>query len=176
MPIEVREPEERRIAWTTAVSILFHVGLLLFLSAMAVPTIDLSALPDLTFNVTLDDGHDTEHDDSPAVERSAAPTTTVSEARLAAIADNVPDLIEPPPVVASASPAPETRDSATEESLSPVSIPSKEAETTENTEVLATSAPSEITVPISAAPPTPDTPDTAIPTAQQALLTRKVME
>jgi hypothetical protein len=176
MPIEVREPQERRIAWTTAVSVLLHIGVLLFLSAMAVPTIDLSALPDLTFNVSIDDGHDTEHDNSPAVERSAAPTTTVNETRLAAIADNVPDLVEPPPIVASASPAPEPREATTEESLSTVSIPSKEADVTENTEVLATSAPSETSVPISAAPPTPATPDTAIPSAQQALLTRKVME
>ena len=176
VPIEVREPEERRIAWTVAVSILLHAGILLFLSVIAVPTIDLSALPELTFNVSLEDGHDTEHDTSPAVERSAAPTTTVSETTPAAIADNAPEEVEPPPVVASASPAPEPRDSATEESLSPISIPSREAEATENTEVLATSAPSEVSVPISAAPPTPQTPETAIPTALQALLTRKVME
>src|SRR6185436_19953591 len=116
MPIDVREPEERRIAWTTAVSVLFHMAVLLFLGAMAVPSIDLSALPELTFNVSLDDGHDTEHDDSPAVERSAAPTKTMSETTPAAIADDAPSEIEPPPIVASANPAPEPREAVTEES------------------------------------------------------------
>ena len=176
MPIDVREPEERRIAWTTAVSVLLHVGILLFISIIAVPSIDLSSLPELTFNVSLDDGHDTEHDNSPAVERSAAPTKTVSETTPAAVADEAPSEIEPPPVVASASPAPESNEAKTEESLSPVTIPSETAETTENTEVLATTGPSETSVPITAAPPTPDAPENVIPTAQQALLTRKVME
>ncbi|HEU4625773.1 MAG TPA: hypothetical protein VFS52_13465 [Steroidobacteraceae bacterium] len=176
VPIEMREPEERRIAWTVAVSVLLHIGLLLLLSAIAVPSIDLRSLPDLTFNVSLDDGHDTEHDNSPAVERSAAPTTTVSETQPAAIADNAPSEIEPPPVVASASPAPEPREAPTEESLSPVSIPSQEAEATENTEILTTSAPSEVSVPVSAAPPEPEVVETAIPAQEQALLTKKVME
>jgi hypothetical protein len=175
MPIDVREPEERRIAWTTAVSVLFHLAVLLFLGAMAVPSIDLSALPELTFNVSLDDGHDTEHDNSPAVERSAAPTKTVSETTPAAIADDAPSEIEPPPVVASANPAPEPREAVTEESLSPITIPSLEAEATINTEILATSAESVLSVPITSAPPSPEAQE-AIPTAQQALLTRKVME
>lgn len=176
-PIEVREPEDRRIAWTTAVSVLLHLVLLFAIGIASTPSIDFSSVPGLSFDVTLDDGLDDEHQNSPAVERSAAPVTTVTQTSPAALADNQPSVVEPPPVVASASPAPETHESTlTEGSLTEVPVPSEVAEVTENAEVLATSGDSDLSVPILAEPPTPDAPENVIPTAQQALLTRKVME
>ncbi len=179
MPIDVRVPEDRRIAWTTAVSVLLHLVLLAFLGVASIPSLDLSSVHEVRFDVTLDDGRDTEHEDSPAVERSAAPTTTVNEtAAPAALADNQPTESEPPPVVASADPAPEPQEAPAEQSLSDVSEPSEPPGITTNTEVLATSGPSEFQVPITTEPPQveEEKPREPIPTAQQAVLTRKIIE
>lgn len=175
-PIEVREPEERRIAWTTAVSVLLHLAILLAIGVAAVPSMDFTSAPEVRFDVTLDDGLDEEHDNSPAVERHATPAKTLAEASPAALVEDNPTEVEPPPpVVASASPAPETNDALTDGSLTEASVPSELAEATVNTEVLATSGDSDLSVPITAEPPTPSAPE-VIPTTQQALLTRKVME
>jgi hypothetical protein len=176
MPIDVRKPEQRRIAWTTAVSVLLHAALLLSIGIASAPSLDFSSVPELSFDLTLDDGLDEEHQSSPAVERSASQVTTVTETSPGAMADNQPAETDPPPIVASASPAPEPSAGTTEETVSDVSVPSELADATENAEVLATSGVSEVSVPILAEPATPDAPENVIPTAQQTLLTRKVME
>lgn len=174
-PIEVREPEDRRIAWTTAVSVLLHLLLLLAIGLAASPTIEFSNVPEIRFDVTLDDGIDPEHENSPALAPAATPTRTLAETTPAALAEEAPSDITPPPVVASASPAPESNDATSDGSLVEESIPSDLAEVSTNVEVLATSGSSELSIPIEAEPPTP-TPEVVIPTAQQEMLTRKVME
>jgi hypothetical protein len=177
MQIGLRMPEERRIAWTTAFSILLHVAILIFLGVAAVPSADFSSLAQLKLTVTIEDGADTEHDSSPATERSAAPAT-LSEASPAAIPDNQPSESDPPPVVAGADPAPAQNEARTEESLTDVPVPSEPSAPAENAEVLATSGVSDLQVPITAEPE-PEVAEAtleAIPSSQQALLTRKIME
>jgi hypothetical protein len=178
--IEPRVPEDRRIAWTAAFSILLHAVLLIFIGVAALPSTDFSSVAELRFNVTLEDGKDAEHENSPATERSASPTTTMKEMAPAAVADNQPieSQTEPPPVVAGADPAPQANQAKAEQSLADTSEPSEPPAPAEKAEVLATSGLSETTVPITAEaePTTPVQVLEEIPTAQQALLTRKIQE
>ena len=187
--VSVRVPEERRIAWTAAVSILVHVIVLASVVVITAPSADFSSVPELVFDTALEDGHDTEHDDSAAVERSAAPTTMVSETSPAAIADNE-SFDRAPPVIASASPAPARDAPATDEKLvdlstasaSVTSLPSAnvpapdETATTENSEILTTSGESEQQLPVAAQVAKTDEPQVAIPSTQQALLAHKIVE
>jgi hypothetical protein len=176
VPISVREPEERRIAWTTAVSVLLHALLLFAIGFASVPSTDSSAVPELTFDLSLEDGRDPEEESSPSTERSAAPTTMVADASPAAIADNQPSDFDPPPVVTSADPAPAPNEALAEASLADFSVPSEMPGIT-NSEILATSGVSDIEVPIDVeAPPPPEPVLEAIPTAEQAVLTRKILE
>src|SRR5262249_36535816 len=107
--IAPRVPEDRRIALTAAFSILFHAVLLIFIAVAALPSTHVRSVAQLRFDVRLEDGTDSEHENSPATERSASPTTTMKETAPAAVADNQPieSQTEPPPVVAGADPAPE---------------------------------------------------------------------
>jgi hypothetical protein len=179
--IAVRVPEERRIAWTTAASIAFHVILLTAIGLSAIPSIDLSSLPDMSFDVSLEDGHDDVNDNSPATERSFAESKPLSEDTPAAVADDAPPHEEPPPpVVASASPAPAPNEATDPQPVqTEVSVPSEPAPATENTEVLATSGQTDLTVPVlTELEPVKATPleEELIPTSQRALLTKKIME
>ncbi len=187
--VSVRVPEERRIAWTTAVSVLVHLIVLASVVVITTPSADFSSVPELVFDPSPDDGHDTEQDNSAAVERSAAPTTTVSETSPAAIADNESSE-RAPPVIASASPAPAhdapvtnetltdlSTASASVTSIASVSVPAPDdAAATENSEILTTSAESEQQLPVTAQVAKTDEPQLTIPTTQQALLTHKIVE
>lgn len=178
--ISSRVPEDRRIAWTAAFSILLHVSILLFIGLAALPSSDFSSLAELRFDVTLEDGADTERESSPSTERSASPTSTLKATAPAAVADNQPieTRSEPPLVVAGASPAPVLNEAQAEESLADFSEPSEPPAPATNAEVLATSAASDMQMPISAEPepePLLEVRET-IPAAEQTLLTRRIME
>lgn len=175
--IEAGEPEERRIRWTTAASVILHLLLIFAVGFAAAPSIEFSSVPELTFNVSLEDGRDIEADNSPATERSFAETNRLSEATPAAIADNHPSEIEPPPVVASASPAPAPNDASNEDSFTNIEEPTFEPpQAIDQSEVLATIGPSLTQVPVSTEPEPVEETESPIPTTQQALLTRKIME
>lgn len=119
----MRQAEDRRIAYATAASVFVHALVLFTVSIASAPSTDFSSVPELSVVVSREDGHDREHEDSPSLERSSAPTDTLSEAIPAALPDNVPSEIEPPPVVASASPAPAQTHAADEGAITPVSEP-----------------------------------------------------
>ena len=167
------ESPDRRIAWASALSVGLHLLLFLMIGVASVESMKPNSAPELSVYVeSRDIGRDAEHDRAGPVETPAAPTTRPSEELLSAAAPSRSSTVRSQPrTAAPTAPPADTTPSATSSREGSAESDAPSAETA----VLTTTGDSDSEAPAYAEPVAKE-PSFYIPTAQQSMLTRWVMQ
>jgi len=169
----VPESPNRRIAWASALSVGVHVLFFLTIGLASLESVKPNSAPELQVYVESQDvGRDAEHDRAGAVEAPAAPTTRSREELLSAAAPSRSSGVQSPPrrSAPGAPPAESAADAtSSEQGSGETDSPSEEAAVVTTTGASNREAPSY-------AEPGAKQPSIDIPTVQQSMLSRWVMQ
>jgi len=169
----VPESPNRRIAWASALSVGLHVMFFLTIGLAGLESVKPDSAPELRVYVEAQDlGRDAEHDRAGPVEAPAAPTTRSREELLSAAAPSRSSSVQSPPR-ASAPSAPPAESAAG--AISSGEGPGETDSPSEEAAVVTTTGDSDGEAP-SYAEPGAKQPSIDIPSVQQSVLSRWVMQ